>query len=213
MKTDLISNVSHELKTPLTAITTYVELLKKPDITPEERADYIDTLERKAFRLKVLIEDLFEVSKAQSANVSLDLMEVDLVNLIRQVAVEHREKLAEEGLELRWKVPEGKVSLELDAQKTYRGFENLFVNLEKYAMPNSRVYVEIAETDDEVRTVIKIMSATELNVAPEELTERFVRGTPPATRKDPAWVRPSPGVLRSCRRERLRWMWTGICSR
>ena len=176
MKTDLISNVSHDLKTPLTAITTYVELLKKPDITPEERADYIDTLERKAFRLKVLIEDLFEVSKAQSANVSLDLMEVDLVNLIRQVAVEHREKLAEEGLELRWKVPEGKVSLELDAQKTYRVFENLFVNLEKYAMPNSRVYVEIAETDDEVRTVIKNMSATELNVAPEELTERFVRG-------------------------------------
>ena len=176
MKTYLISNVSHDLKTPLTAITTYVELLKKPDITPEERADYIDTLERKAFRLKVLIEDLFEVSKAQSANVSLDLMEVDLVNLIRQVAVEHREKLAEEGLELRWKVPEGKVSLELDAQKTYRVFENLFVNLEKYAMPNSRVYVEIAETDDEVRTVIKNMSATELNVAPEELTERFVRG-------------------------------------
>ena len=176
MKTDLISNVSHDLKTPLTAITTYVELLKKPDITPEERADYIDTLERKAFRLKLLIEDLFEVSKAQSVNVSLDLMEVDLVNLIRQVAVEHREKLAEEGLELRWKVPEGKVSLELDAQKTYRVFENLFVNLEKYAMPNSRVYVEIAETDDEVRTVIKNMSATELNVAPEELTERFVRG-------------------------------------
>ena len=101
---------------------------------------------------------------------------MDLVNLIRQVAVEHREKLAEEGLELRWKVPEGKVSLELDAQKTYRVFENLFVNLEKYAMPNSRVYVEIAETDDEVRTVIKNMSATELNVAPEELTERFVRG-------------------------------------
>ena len=175
MKTDLISNVSHDLKTPLTAITTYVELLKKPDITPEERADYIDTLERKAFRLKVLIEDLFEVSKAQSANVSLDLMEVDLVNLIRQVAVEHREKLAEEGLELRWKVPEGKVSWSW-MPEDHRVFENLFVNLEKYAMPNSRVYVEIAETDDEVRTVIKNMSATELNVAPEELTERFVRG-------------------------------------
>ena len=176
MKTDLISNVSHDLKTPLTAITTYVELLKKTDITQQERADYIDTLERKAFRLKVLIEDLFEVSKAQSANVTLDLVEVDLVNLVRQVAVEHREKLAEEGLELRWKVPDGKISLQLDAQKTYRVFENLFANLEKYAMPYSRVYVEIIETEGEVRTVIKNMSGTELNVPPEDLTERFVRG-------------------------------------
>lgn len=138
-------------------------------------------------------------------------MEVDLVNLIRQVAVEHREKLAEEGLELRWKVPEGKVSLELDAQKTYRVFENLFVNLEKYAMPNSRVYVEIAETDDEVRTVIKNMSATELNVAPEELTERFVPGDASATRKDPPGSCHRPEFT-ELRRERLAVMWTGICS-
>lgn len=79
-------------------------------------------------------------------------------------------------MDLRWKVPEGKIFLQLDAQKTYRVFENLFVNLEKYAMPNSRVYVEITETDNEVRTAIKNMSAAELNVAPEELTERFVRG-------------------------------------
>lgn len=176
MKTELITNVSHDLKTPLTAITTYVELLKKKDITEEERSSYIETLERKAFRLKVLIEDLFEVSKAQSANVSLDLMDVDLINLMRQVAVEHRDKMELQGLELRWNLPEEKVVLPLDNQKTYRIFENLFGNIEKYAMPKSRVYIEVTNDAREVSAVMKNMSAVELNVAPEELTERFVRG-------------------------------------
>lgn len=176
MKTELITNVSHDLKTPLTAITTYVELLKKEDITEEERASYVETLERKAFRLKVLIEDLFEVSKAQSENVTLNLMDVDLVNLMRQVAVEHQDKMAKMGLEIRWKVPEEKVTLLLDNQKTYRIFENLFGNIEKYAMPGSRVYIDVTQDDENVRVVMKNMSATELNVAAEELTERFVRG-------------------------------------
>lgn len=176
MKTELITNVSHDLKTPLTAITTYVELLKKPDITEEERAAYIETLERKSLRLKILIEDLFEVSKAQSENVSLELMNVDLVNLMRQVAVEHEDHFRKKQIELRWRLPEEKVVLLLDNQKTYRIFENLFINIEKYAMPGSRVYVEVARKEDSVRVVMKNISAAELNVAPEELTERFVRG-------------------------------------
>ncbi len=176
MKTELITNVSHDLKTPLTAITTYIELLKKDDITDEERASYIETLERKAFRLKVLIEDLFEMSKAQSANVTLDLMDVDLVNLMRQVVVEHREKLDAMGMELRWNVPEEKVILQLDNQKTYRIFENLFVNVEKYAMPGSRVYIDVKTAGEHVTVIIKNISAEELNVSPDELTERFVRG-------------------------------------
>jgi len=176
MKTELITNVSHDLKTPLTAITTYVELLKKEGITEEERREYVDTLERKSRRLKVLIEDLFEVSKASSNNITLNLMNVDLVKLMKQVVVEHKEKYDEAGLQLHWRTPEEKVELMLDSQKTYRIFENLFLNIQKYAMPNSRVYIDVQETTAEVSVIIKNMSAEALNVAGEELTERFVRG-------------------------------------
>lgn len=192
MKTELITNVSHDLKTPLTAITTYVELLKREDITEEERKEYVETLERKSLRLKVLIEDLFEVSKATSNNISLNLVEVDVVNLLKQVSVEHMDKFEQRQLELRWRVPEEKVTLTLDPQKTYRIFENLFVNIQKYAMQGSRVYIEVdkekaqdvkaagfqqlSDKKEFVQISIKNMSAEELNISPEELTERFVRG-------------------------------------
>ena len=176
MKTELITNVSHDLKTPLTAITTYVELLKKEDITEEERRSYIDTLDKKSLRLKVLIEDLFEVSKASSNNITLNMMDVDVVNLMKQVSIEHTDKYEAAGMELRWNVPEEKVILSLDNQKTYRIFENLFVNIQKYAMPNSRVYIDVTANDADVTITMKNMSAFELNVRPEELTERFVRG-------------------------------------
>ncbi len=176
MKTELITNVSHDLKTPLTAITTYVELLKKEDITEEERRSYIEILERKSLRLKVLVEDLFEVSKATSNNMKIDLVDVDVIHLMKQVSVEHAEKFTEMGLDLRWSVPEEKVILALDSQKTYRVFENLFVNIQKYAMPHSRVYIDVKQEDGQVEITIKNMSATELNVRPDELTERFVRG-------------------------------------
>lgn len=176
MKTELITNVSHDLKTPLTAITTYVELLKKEDITEEERRDYIDTLSRKSMRLKVLIEDLFEVSKASSKNIVLEYMDVDVVNLMKQVYIEHEEKLTKMGLDIRWNIPNEKIILLLDNQKTYRIFENLFVNLQKYAMQNSRVYIDILQEENQVQIILKNISATELNIRPEELTERFVRG-------------------------------------
>lgn len=133
MKTELITNVSHDLKTPLTAITTYIELLKKEDITEEERRSYIDTLERKSLRLKVLIEDLFEVSKANSNNIVLNKMELDVVNLIKQVSIEHVDKMKERGLELKWNVPEEKVLLMLDNQKTYRILK-ISLSMVKYAM-------------------------------------------------------------------------------
>ena len=132
MKTELITNVSHDLKTPLTAITTYVELLKKEDITEEERKSYIETLEKKSLRLKVLIEDLFEVSKATTNNITLNLMDVDVVNLMKQVSVEHADKFEQMGLQLRWNVPEEKIILKLDNQKTYRIFENLFFFLRNF---------------------------------------------------------------------------------
>ncbi len=176
MKTELITNVSHDLKTPLTAITTYVELLKKEDITEEERRSYIEILEKKSLRLKVLVEDLFEVSKAASNNITIEKMDVDVVNLLKQVSVEHTDKFTQMELDVRWNVPDEKVILQLDNQKTYRIFENLFVNIQKYAMPRSRVYIDVRKADGCAEIVIRNMSAAELNVRPEELTERFVRG-------------------------------------
>jgi len=176
MKTELITNVSHDLKTPLTAILTYVELLKREDLTEEERASYIGTLEQKSNRLKVLIEDLFEVSRAASNNIELQQTEVDLVKLVKQVAVEHEEQFTETALILRQTMPEEECKVYVDGQKTYRIFENLFSNICKYAMPGSRVYVRVYEKLGWYYAELKNMSAMELTVAAEELTERFVRG-------------------------------------
>lgn len=176
MKTELITNVSHDLKTPLTAITTYIALLKKEDITEEERCVYIETLEKKSLRLKVLIEDLFEISKVSSNNLVLDLITLDVVSLLKQVSVEHAEKLQEQHMELRWNVPEEKVMVRLDNQKTYRIFENLFVNICKYGMHYSRVFIDAAALEDKAEIIMKNMSAAELRISAEEITERFVRG-------------------------------------
>lgn len=176
MKAELITNVSHDLKTPLTAITTYVELLKNENLAEEERRSYIDTLDKKSLRLKVLIEDLFEVSKATTNNITLNLMDLDVVNLMKQVAIEHSESFEKQGIELRWNVDATHTVLQLDNQKTYRIFENLFVNIKKYAMPNSRVYIDVQDREDMLEIQIKNISAAELNVKGDELTERFVRG-------------------------------------
>ena len=175
MKTELITNVSHDLKTPLTAIITYVDLLKN-EKDEEKKKEYIDVLERKSLRLKVLIEDLFEISKASSKNVTLNIIDVDVVNLFKQVKFELEDKIKAANLEFRCTYPEEKVILPLDSQKTYRIFENLLVNIVKYAMPYTRVYVEITKEKEKVRIRMKNVSATELNFNPEELTERFVRG-------------------------------------
>lgn len=150
--------------------------MKKEDITEEERKSYIETLEKKSLRLKVLIEDLFEVSKATTNNITLNLMDVDVVNLMKQVSVEHADKFEQMGLQLRWNVPEEKIILKLDNQKTYRIFENLFVNIQKYAMPNSRVYIDVEKSETDVTVTMRNMSAVELHTSGDELAERFVRG-------------------------------------
>ena len=188
MKTELITNVSHDLKTPLTAIITYIDLLKEENLTKEQRREYLDTLERKSLRLKVLIEDLFEVSKATSGTVKLEPVPVDICNLMRQVYLEHEEKMKEAGLDVRFQMPSEKVILQLDSQKTYRIFENLYTNIIKYALAGTRVFV-MAESitpdllpagSEEGRTGIHIelknISASEINGDPQDLTERFVRG-------------------------------------
>lgn len=175
MKTELVTNVSHDLRTPLTAIITYTDLLKN-EADEEKRKEYIDVLERKSLRLKVLIEDLFEISKAASRNVKMNFMKVDIVGLIKQAELENDEKIKAANLEFRWMLPDHKVIMWLDSEKTYRIFENLIVNIIKYAMPHTRVYVEMTEAMDEVHISMKNVSATELDFNPDEITERFVRG-------------------------------------
>ena len=176
MKTELITNVSHDLKTPLTAIITYVDLLKKEDITEEERKSYVQTLDQKSQRLKVLIEDLFEVSKAQSGNVTMNYLDVDVVNLMKQVRMEMEDQMEASDLTFRWNLPEEKIILSLDGQRTYRIFENLLNNALKYAMPHSRVYVDILDSTADVKIVFRNISAQELDFDAQRLTERFVRG-------------------------------------
>lgn len=175
MKTELVTNVSHDLRTPLTAIITYTDLLKN-EKDEEKRKEYIDVLERKSLRLKVLIEDLFEISKAASKNVVMHYMKVDIVDLLKQVGLENDSKMKEANLDFRWKLPEHKLVMWLDSQKTYRIFENLIVNITKYAMPHTRVYIEMNDRENEVHISMKNVSASELNFNTEEITDRFVRG-------------------------------------
>lgn len=175
MKTELITNVSHDLKTPLTAIITYIDLLKKEE-DPQKREEYLAVLERKSQRLKVLIEDLFEISKATSKNVTMNFMKADIVELLKQVGLENDSRIREAYLDFRWSLPEEKVVMLLDSQKTYRIFENLIVNITKYAMPHTRVYIEVKDEGSEVSISMKNVSSAELDFDADEITDRFVRG-------------------------------------
>lgn len=175
MKTELITNVSHDLKTPLTAIITYIDLLKKEE-DPQKREEYLAVLERKSQRLKVLIEDLFEISKATSKNVTMNFMKADIVELLKQVGLENDSRIRDAYLDFRWSLPEEKVVMLLDSQKTYRIFENLIVNITKYAMPHTRVYIEVKDEGNEVLISMKNVSSAELDFDADEITDRFVRG-------------------------------------
>lgn len=176
MKAELITNVSHDLKTPLTAVITYENLLKEPGLPEEKRQEYLEVMEQKTLRLKALIEDLFEVSRANSGDVTLHLMPVDLISLLKQVCLELRDKIADAELDVRMNLKEEKVILPLDSQKTYRVYENLLSNAAKYALKGTRVYVNGFYKDDTYVITIKNISAEELTVDGAELTERFVRG-------------------------------------
>lgn len=175
MKMELVTNVSHDLKTPLTAMITYIDLLKE-EKDEEKRNEYLDILSRRSERLKILIEDLFEVTKATTGNVKFEPVEMDIVNLLKQVILEYEERLKASGLEVVAEYPEEKAPVFADSQKTYRIYSNLLGNVAKYSMKNSRVYIKVEQTDAEVVTVIKNISAMRLNMEGKDLTERFVRG-------------------------------------
>lgn len=176
MKTELITNVSHDLKTPLTAIITYVDLLKNEELSAEERKDYVDVLDRKSARLKTLIEDLFEISKATSGELKLEKVDLDLVQLIHEVQMELEEEIMNSGITFKMNLPEEKVIVRLDAQKTGRIFENLTMNILKYGLTGSRAYVFMEQTEKTVQVVYKNVSASEINFSADEIMERFTRG-------------------------------------
>ena len=176
MKTDLIANVSHDLKTPLTSIITYTDLLKDEDLDKEKRAQYLETLDQKAQRLKILIEDLFEMSKASSGNITMNFQEVEVISLMKQTLLELEDKIDAANLIIRRNFPEYKVLLMIDSERTFRVFDNLILNMTKYAMSGTRAYIDIVDLEQSVQIIFRNMSANEINVDVDELTERFVRG-------------------------------------
>ena len=176
MKTELITNVSHDLKTPLTSIINYVDLLKRENPTDPKIQNYIAVLEDKAQRLKTLTEDVVEASKASTGNISLELTELNFVELIHQVIGEFEEKFQEKNLTLVVHFDEEEAMICADGRRLWRVLENVFGNVTKYAMENTRVYAEVNVQKPEVRFSLKNISSQPLNITAEELTERFVRG-------------------------------------
>lgn len=176
MKGELITNVSHDLKTPLTSIITYIDLLQKADISDEKRNEYIKTLELKTDRLKTLIEDLFEVSKASSGNLQLEVSEVNIETLLKQTILGLDDRIAESGIQLRETYPEEGVKLQLDGARMHRVFENLIINIVKYALPGTRAYIDVLSSDDSVQIIFRNISSQEINHDALELSQRFVRG-------------------------------------
>lgn len=176
MKTELISNVSHDLKTPLTCIKNYIVLLQDDNLTIDERHEYLDNLNQYSNRLKTLIEDLFEVSKANSGNIQINPVELNIVALLEQAYAENEESLQTKDLTVLKNFDEEEIILSLDGDKTYRIFENLFTNISKYAMPHSRVYLDLKDEDDKVVIEFKNVSEVQMNFSADEIAERFVRG-------------------------------------
>lgn len=181
MKADLITNVSHDIKTPLTSIISYVDLLKRENIQNETAKGYIDVLDMKSQRLKQLTEDLVEASKISSGNITLDMKRLNLVELLQQTAGEFEEKFQAKGIQLMMTLPELPVMIEADSRRMWRIIENLYHNICKYALGGTRAYIDLSqeETKDAGRQAvltIKNISAQPLNIAADELTERFIRG-------------------------------------
>lgn len=176
MKTDLITNVSHDLKTPLTSIINYVDLLKRENITDEPSASYIKVLDEKSQRLKQLTDDLVEASKISSGNLVLSMERIGVKDLISQAVGEFSDRFEEKNLGVNISSPEDNLYISADSRSIFRVIENLFINIYKYAMENTRVYIDLKSIEGRVQIVIKNISSQELNVNVDELMERFVRG-------------------------------------
>lgn len=176
LKTDLITNVSHDIKTPLTSIINYVAILKQSDIADPKIQGYLDILEAKAQRLKTLTEDAVEASKVSSGNISLEYMDVDLVEMIQQTEGEMAEKFEARNLKMIVNLPAEPAVVHVDGRRMWRVLENIFGNAAKYAMPGTRVYADLKLEEDTVDLSLKNVSEHQLNISADELTERFIRG-------------------------------------
>ncbi|MBT2756531.1 GHKL domain-containing protein [Mesobacillus foraminis] len=176
LKTELITNVSHDLRTPLTSIITYTELLKAPGVNEADREAYLEIIDRKSKRLKVLIDDLFEASKMASGSVELVRERIDLVQLLQQALAEHSEKMDQNSLQFRVSAPEEPVYSMVDGQKLWRVFDNLIGNILKYSLENTRVYISLKPNGNNAVITFKNVTKYELSESVDELFERFKRG-------------------------------------
>ena len=175
MKTELITNVSHDIKTPLTSIINYVDLLQKPH-SDEEQKQYLEVLSRQSLRLKRLIDDLMEMSKASTGNLTVEITAIDAAEAVNQALGEFSGKLEKARLIPVFTAPQEQVLMRADGRLVWRVLSNLLGNAVKYALPGTRVYIDTAQVDGRVMISIKNISAEPLNVSSEELMERFVRG-------------------------------------
>ncbi|MEK3936146.1 MFS domain-containing histidine kinase [Sporosarcina sp. FSL W7-1349] len=175
LKTELITNVSHDLRTPLTSIITYTDLLKNEELSIEERMKYVDILDKKSQRLKTLIEDLFDVSKMASGNMELTKQRVDLTQLLQQALAEHAAEIEESGLDFRPTMPESPLIAYVDGQRWWRVLDNLIVNAIKYTLPGTRVYISLRQVGSQSEFVVKNVTKYELGENVDELFERFKR--------------------------------------
>ncbi len=176
MKTELITNVSHDLKTPLTSIVNYVDLLKKEEISNEKAKEYIEVIDRQSQRLKKLTTDVVDASKAATGNIPIHFEKTALGMLISQMNGEYADKLEASKLQAVVSVPENEVFISADGRLLWRVFDNLMNNICKYSLPGTRVYVSLESADGKAKVTFRNISGAELNVSPAELTERFVRG-------------------------------------
>lgn len=176
LKAELITNVSHDIKTPLTSIINYVDLLKQENIENEKAKEYIEILDNKSQRLKKLTEDLVEASKVSTGNISLNLEKINIVELINQAEGEFEDKFKKSGLETIIYSQENEININADSRYMYRVIENLFSNIAKYALENSRIYIDIRLLNKQAVIEIKNISKERLNISAEELMQRFVRG-------------------------------------
>lgn len=176
LKTDLITNVSHDIKTPLTSIINYVELLKQENFEDAKVRRYIEVLEQKSQRLKTLTEDVVEASKVSSGNITLEYMNLNLAEMIQQVSGEFEERFQARNLREVLTLPDDEVIIRADGRRMWRIFENIYNNAAKYAMEGTRIYAELAVEERNARFSLKNISEQALNISADELTERFIRG-------------------------------------
>lgn len=176
LKTELITNVSHDIKTPLTSIINYVDLLKKEKMPNKQAEEYLNILDNKSQRLKRLTEDLVEASKASSGNIKLNIERLNVNELLKQVSGEFEDKFKSRNLEEVMSLPEKNVYINADSRYMYRILENMYSNISKYAMDNTRVYIDVIPNNNRITIQMKNISKEKLNISTEELMQRFVRG-------------------------------------